>query len=297
VRTMGQPTIRDFVMKSIALLSAFFISQFAFADDPSWSAPHAPFQITDHIYSVGTEGIGVYLITTPEGHILIDASTQAGADVVEANIKSLGFKLGDIKYLLENHAHNDHVGGLAQLKKSTGAILLASKGDSYALEHGKNDWDNPNGEYTFPAVKVDKIIADGERVRLGGMSLQAMFTPGHTKGCTSWITRDTLKGVDHSVFFLGSLSVADNRLINNKVEPTIVADYRNSFARAKAIQADILLIGHPPYLEENEKDITRKEDQPETFIDPTLLPRFVARFETSFEKALKEQQEQQKPSR
>lgn len=284
-------------MKFISLLGALLVSQGVFASDPSWSAPHAPFQITDHIYSVGTEGIGVYLITTPAGHILIDASTPEGADVVEANIKNLGFKLSDVKYLLENHAHYDHVGGLAQLKKSTGAKLLVSKGDRYALEHSMHDWDNTNGEAKFPAVKVDKIIADGEQVRLGGISLQAMLTPGHTKGCTSWITRDTLKGVDHSVFFLGSLSVADNRLINNKVEPTIVADYRNSFARAKAIQADILLIGHPPYLEENEKDITRKENQPETFIDPTLLPRFVARFETSFEKALKEQQEQQKPSR
>lgn len=284
-------------MKAISLLSALLVSNLALADDPSWSAPHAPFQITDHIYSVGTEGIGVYLITTPEGHILIDASTQKGADVVEANIKSLGFKLSDVKYLLENHAHEDHVGGFAQLKKSTGATLLASKGDRYALEQGMNDWDNPNGEMKFPAVKVDKIITDGEQVRLGGISLQAVFTPGHTKGCTSWLTRDTAKGVDHSVFFLGSLSVADNRLINNKVDPQIVAHYRQSFERAKAVQADILLIGHPPYIEENEKDLTRKDDQPETYIDPTLLPRFVARFETSFEKALKQQQEQQKPSR
>lgn len=284
-------------MRVFQMLSALLVSSLAFADDPSWSAPHAPFQITDHIYSVGTEGIGVYLITTPEGHILIDASTEKGADVVEANIQSLGFKLRDVKYLLENHAHEDHVGGLAQLKKSTGAKLLASKGDRYALEKGVHDWDNENGPMTFPPVKVDRLIADGEQVRLGGVSLQTMFTPGHTKGCTSWVTRDTLKGVDHSVFFLGSLSVTDNRLINNKVEPTIVADYRKSFERAKAVQADILLIGHPPYIEENEKNVTRKDDKPETFIDPTLLPRFVARFEASFEKALKQQQEQQKPSR
>lgn len=276
---------------SVLLSSSVLLSNSAFAHDPSWDAPQAPFQITDHIYSVGTAGIGVYLITTPKGHILIDASTEKGADVVEANIQSLGFKLRDVKYLLENHAHNDHVGGLAQLKKSTGAKLLASKGDSYALEQGMHEWDNTNGEVKFPAVKVDKIISDGEQVRLGGISLQAVFTPGHTKGCTSWLTRDTLKGVDHSVFFLGSLSVADNRLINNKVEPTIVADYRKSFERAKAVQADILLIGHPPLIEADEKNPTRKNDNPETFVDPTLLPQFVARFEAGFEEALKKQQE------
>lgn len=286
-------------MKVSGFLTSLFLSIFslgfthiALADDPSWSEPSAPFQITDHIYSVGTAGIGVYLITTPEGHILIDASTEKGGDVVEANIKSLGFKLSDVKYLLENHAHSDHVGGLAQLKKSTGAQLLASRGDKHALETGEHEWDNPNGEMTFKPIKVDRVIADGEQVRLGGMSLQTVLTPGHTKGCTSWLTRDTLKGVDHSIFFLGSISVADNRLINNKVAPNIVADYRKSFARAKAIQADILLIGHPPLI--NDENPTRKNDQPETFIDPTLLSRFVARFETSFENALKEQQKQSK---
>ena len=281
-------------MKTFGFLSVLLFANLVFADDPSWSAPHAPFQITDHIYSVGTEGIGVYLITTPEGHILIDASTQRGADVVEANIKSLGFKLTDIKYLLENHAHDDHVGGLAQLKKSTGATLLASKADRYALEHGTHYGDNENGPTKFPAVKVDKIITDGEQIRLGGMSLQTVFTPGHTSGCTSWLTRDTSKGVDRSVFFLGSLSVAGNRLVNNKVDPQIVADYRKSFARAKAIQADILLIGHPPFIHLDEKYRAQQNGKQDAFIDPQLLPKFVAEFEAGFEEELKKQQAQQK---
>jgi len=279
-------------MKTVGFLSVLLFSNLVFADDPSWSAPHAPFQITDHIYSVGTEGIGVYLITTPEGHILIDASTQKGADVVEANIKSLGFKLSDIKYLLENHAHDDHVGGLAQLKKSTGATLLASKADRYALENGVHHGDNENGPTKFPAIKVDKIITDGEQIRLGGMSLQTVFTPGHTSGCTSWLTRDTSKGKDYSVFFLGSLSVAGNRLANNKVDPQIVADYRKSFARTKAIQADILLIGHPSFIQLDEKHLALQNGKQDAFVDPQLLPTFIAEFEAGFEEELKKQQAQ-----
>jgi len=279
-------------MKTVGFLSVLLFSNLVFADDPSWSAPHAPFQITDHIYSVGTEGIGVYLITTPEGHILIDASTQKGADVVEANIKSLGFKLSDIKYLLENHAHDDHVGGLAQLKKSTGATLLASKADRYALENGVHHGDNENGPTKFPAIKVDKIITDGEQIRLGGMSLQTVFTPGHTSGCTSWLTRDTSKGKDYSVFFLGSLSVAGNRLVNNKVDSQIVADYRKSFARTKAIQADILLIGHPSFIQLDEKHLALQNGKQDAFVDPQLLPTFIAEFEAGFEEELKKQQAQ-----
>lgn len=280
-------------MKAIQILSALLFSSFAFADDPSWSEPNTPFQITDHIYSVGTKGIGVYLITTPEGHILLDGSTEKGADIVEANIKSLGFKLSDIKYLLENHAHYDHVAGLAQLKKSTGAKLLAGKADSYALEKGMHTGDNENGHTKFPAVKVDRIIADGEQIKLGGMSLQAVFTPGHTEGCTSWLTRDTSNGIDRSVFFLGSITVAGNRLFNNKVSPNIVADYRKSFARAKAIQADILLIGHPPFIQLDEKYRAQQNGKADAFINPNELKEFVAKAEAAFEDELRKQQ---KPS-
>ena len=276
-------------MKTFQLLGALLVSSLAFADDPTWSEPHAPFQITDHIYSVGTKGIGVYLITTPEGHILLDGSTEEGANVVEANIKSLGFKLSDVKYLLENHAHNDHVAGLAQLKKSTGAKLLASKNDRKALEKGAHTGDNENGPTKFPAVKVDRIITDGEQIKLGGMSLQAVFTPGHTEGATSWLTRDTSKGVDHSVFFLSSITVAGNRLINNKVSPNIVEDYRKSFARVKTTQADILLIGHPPFIQLDEKHRAQQNGKADAFVDPHLLPTFVANAETAFEQELQKQ--------
>lgn len=279
-------------MKFYGLLTGLMFSSIAFANDhdPSWSAPHAPYQITDNIYNVGTEGIGVYLITTPKGHILLDAATPEGANVVEANIKSLGFKLTDIKYLIENHAHSDHAGGLAQLKKSTGAKLIASQGDRYSLEHGTLDSET-NWEDQYPPVKVDKIIADGKDVSLGGIRMQAIMTPGHTKGCTSWLTESEDKGVKRTVIFACSLTTAGNKLINNKIYPNITNDFRNTFARLKTIQADILLTGHPSMAGLEEKFQAQKNGKKDAFVDPEALQNLVTKAEAKFEADLKQQQE------
>jgi len=288
------------MMKVSGFLPSLFLSSLfstiltlanvAFADDPSWSAPHAPYQITDNIYAVGTEGIGVYLITTPKGHILLDASTEQGAAVVEANIQSLGFKLKDIKYLIENHAHSDHAGGLAQLKKSTGARLIASQGDRYSLEHGTLDSET-NWEDKYPPVKVDKIIADGKDVTLGGIHMQAIMTPGHTKGCTSWFTESEDKGVKRKVIFACSITTAGNKLINNKIYPNIAEDFRNTFARLKKIQADILLTGHPSMAGLEEKYQAQKNGKKDAFVDPDALQNLVAEFEKKFEVEFKKQME------
>ena len=277
-------------MKTLSLLGALFFSAFAFADDPSWSAPHAPYQITDNIYAVGTAGIGVYLITTPKGHILLDAATEQGAAVVEANIQSLGFKLKDIKYLIENHAHSDHVGGLAQLKKSTGAKIIASQGDRYSLEHGKLNSD-ANWDDKFPPIKVDKIIADGEELKLGGMRLQAIMTPGHTKGATSWTIQSTSNGVERTVLMLSSLTVAGNKLIGNKTYPAIVDDFHSTFARLKGLRADLLLVCHPSFVGLEEKYQTQLQGKKDAFVNPEDLPKLVADSEIAFEKELSKQKD------
>jgi metallo-beta-lactamase class B len=275
-------------IKAFGLVSTLLFSSVALADDPSWSAPHAPYQITDNIYNVGTAGIAVYLITTPKGHILLDAATPEGAQVVEANIQSLGFRLKDIKYLIENHAHSDHAGGLAQLKKSTGAKLIASQGDRYALEHGTLD-SEANWDDKFPPVKVDKTIADGKKITLGGTHLQAILTPGHTKGCTSWLTESQDKGALRRVIFVCSLTTAGNRLINNKIYPNIADDFRNSFARLKSISADILLLGHPSFANLEEKYQAQLQGKKDAFVDAEALPTLVANAAVAFEKELEKQ--------
>lgn len=262
----------------------------AIAHNPEWDAPSEPFRIAGNVYSVGTEGIGVYLIASPTGHILLDGATEKGAEVVEANINALGFKLSDVKYIIETHAHFDHVGGVAKLKADTGAVFVASPGDRKALENGAHDGDNENGPAKFPAIKVDRVIGDLETVTIGGATMTAHLTPGHTKGCTTWTTDVTEKNIVYSVVFYCSASVAGNALVGNKAHPDIVADYRKSFATFKSLKADIPLTNHPFQIDMVKKRVAQKAGKADAFVDREALPKLVAAQEKAFEAELKRQQ-------
>ena len=216
----------------------------AWAWPSNWTAPTKPFHVIDNVYYVGTEGISAWIIRTPKGLILLDVGMPDAAPLVEENIKALGFKLSDVKILLNSHAHIDHAGGLAKLKADTGAMLIASAGDRYALEKGVYEGSEDVHLLDFPAVKVDRLIGDGETVELGGVKLTAVLAPGHTKGCTGYSLPVTDRGVTHQAFFFCSASVAANRLAPNPQYPGIVDDYRRTFARLKTIKADVLLAPH-----------------------------------------------------
>ena len=216
----------------------------AWAWPSNWTAPTKPFHVIDNVYYVGTEGISAWIIRTPKGLILLDVGMPDAAPLVEENIKALGFKLSDVKILLNSHAHIDHAGGLAKLKADTGAMLIASAGDRYALEKGVYEGSEDVHLLDFPAVKVDRLIGDGETVELGGVKLTAVLAPGHTKGCTGYSLPVTDRGVTHQAFFFCSASVAANRLAPNPQYPGIVDDYRRTFARLKTIKADVLLDPH-----------------------------------------------------
>lgn len=265
--------------------------------DPSWSAPRAPYHIVDNVWYIGTAGIGVYLITTDKGHILIDGATEKGADVVAANIKTLGFDLKDVRYILETHAHYDHVGGVAKLKRLTGAQLIASAGDKSALERGKHEGDNINGIASFSAVKVDRVIGEGDTVTLGGTTLTARLTPGHTKGATSWTVTVKDNGKPLRVLFFGSTSVAGNVLVGNKTHPAIVQDYRLSFERMATEPVDIFLPNHPFFTDLDAKSaqqttIRDPKLKAQPFIDAKAFPIFLAKSKADFEAELKRQAEQ-----
>ena len=216
----------------------------AWAWPSNWTSPTKPFHVIDNVYYVGTEGISAWIIRTPKGLILLDVGMPDAAPLVEENIKALGFKLSDVKILLNSHAHIDHAGGLARLKADTGAVLIASAGDRYALEKGVYEGSEDVHLLDFPAVKVDRLIGDGETVELGGVKLTAVLAPGHTKGCTGYSLPVTDRGVTHQAFFFCSASVAANRLAPNPQYPGIVDDYRRTFARLKTIKADVLLAPH-----------------------------------------------------
>ena len=251
-------------------------------DPPAWTQPTAPFRIAGNIYYVGTKGLASYLIVTPKGLILIDATMEANVPAIEANIKALGFKLSDIKILLNSHAHFDHAGGLAAMKRDTGAELDAMEGDVWALENGKHFGDQ-NYVGTFPPVKVDRHLKDGDKVTLGGVTMTAVLTAGHTRGCTTWTTTVKVKAGVKNVVFPGSLSVAGNKLYGNKPYPGIVEDYRASFKRMAAMKADLVLPPHPELAGVLER---KGQDR----LAPDLLPKIVADSEAAFETELRKQQ-------
>lgn len=173
-----------------------------------WEKPGPPFRIFGNSYYVGTCGITAILVTSDEGHILIDGATEAGADVIVENIKNLGFSLNDVKLLLHSHEHFDHVAGLAKLQKLSGAKLLASPEAAPVLRTGiAADIDPQAGMHEpFPAAQVDGIVRDGEVVSLGNLALTPIFTPGHTAGALSWQWRSCENNRCVSLVYADSLS-------------------------------------------------------------------------------------------
>ncbi|WP_343698614.1 subclass B3 metallo-beta-lactamase [Caulobacter sp.] len=260
-------------------------------DNANWVRPIKPYRVVGNIYYVGSEGLPAWLITSSEGHILLDGGPSTdGGKLVERAIQQLGFQLADVKILINTHAHFDHAGGLAVLKADTGAKLWASRLDKPALEAGHHIGFNSNGPTPFPAVKVDKSFGDGTRLRLGENQLVAHLTPGHSIGCTTWTMAVTEKGRPLNVTFNCSMSVAGNQLIDNREHRNIVADYRATFATMRSLPTDVMLPSH-----EEQGDLVAKRERmlrgdANAFIDPTELARLTDRYEANFEKELARQE-------
>ncbi len=256
----------------------------------NWNTPTEPFHVIDNVYYVGTEGLSAFLFTTPEGHILLDGATPQGAPMIEANIAKLGFKLSDVKLLLNSHAHFDHSGGLKQLKQDTGAKLYVMEGDVSAIEGGFYLGSESVKSMGAPPVKVDKVLHDGDTVKLGGFTLTANLTPGHSRGCTSWgaTVHDGGKAYDALVFC--SATVAANRITDPVQYEGIVADYRKTFAMTKTMHVDIPLAPHPEFFQLLQKSEKAKADPSAAnpFVDRTAFPALMTKLEADFERTLKE---------
>ncbi|MDR3528867.1 MAG: subclass B3 metallo-beta-lactamase [Rhizomicrobium sp.] len=283
-------------MKRIALailVAACFTfpapAELPFAQDRiGWNKPAAPFPIIGNIYYVGTAGLSVHLIATPAGLILIDQGLPESVPEIEENIARLGFKLTDVKLLLAGHAHFDHVGGLAALQHDSGAKVVAMAEDKPYLESGHIPFGPCRDVPTVP-VKVDRTVRDGDSVSLGGTTLTAHRTGGHTPGATSWSMTVTEGGKAYRVLFASSTSTGGNPLVTVPEYKNIVADYRHSFAWLKSVKADVLLTEHQDLSEEIARAGRAKQGAPNPFIDPTALPRYVAASEAAFDKELARQ--------
>jgi metallo-beta-lactamase class B len=276
----------------IALAGAVALGGVAIAQGwpAEWLKPAPPVKIADNLYYVGSEGLSAFLITTPKGNILIDGPMEQNVAGVEANIKALGFKLSDVDILLNTHAHFDHAAGLARLKADTGAALLASAGDRPLLEKGVYPGSEDVAALRFKPVKVDAVIKDRDTVTLGGVTLTANITPGHTPGCTTWTFPVKIDGVVRKAILWCSTTVAANRLAPKPQYPTIVADYRASFVRLGALKADVFLAPHPDQFGFAEKRAAVARGKPSPFVDPAELPRRIAESRAAFEAELARQQ-------
>src|SRR5687767_10010755 len=199
----------------LAMFAATLMAQQTLDERAAWNRPFQPFHLVGNIYYVGATGVSAFLIVTSAGSILIDGGLPETAPLISRNVAELGFRLSDVRYLLNSHAHFDHAGGLAELKRSSGATMVASSGDAPALQTGGPD---------MPAVVVDRVIGDGEMLRLGDTNLTAHITPGHTKGCTTWTMETTENSRAYRVVFYCSTSIVD-RLVGNGQYPQIAADY------------------------------------------------------------------------
>lgn len=254
-----------------------------------WNERMAPFTIIDNVHFVGTRGLGVFLITTPQGHILIDGALAQSVPQILDNVRALGFDPSDIKYLLNTHAHYDHAAGLAGLQRASGAVMIASAADKPYLEAGAVDH-GPTSDTPFPPVRVDRVVGDGDTVTLGGTMVTAHLTPGHSPGCTSWsMAAKDSKGVPRRVFLHCSASLGGQSLVP-EAYPGMIANYRATFAKVRAIQADVFLANHDIFFDLHAKRARQLAGEADAFVDPAELQLFNTEMEQDFGAALAEQQ-------
>jgi metallo-beta-lactamase class B len=249
-----------------------------------WNRPVKPFRIIGNIYYVGAANVSSFYIKTPQGAILLDGGLPETAPVIEKSIAELGFSIKDVKILLNSHAHYDHCGGLADLKQHSGARMIASERDSRVLISAQG------GAGEFPAVKVDRVIADKQTVQLGGVTLTARITPGHTKGCTTWTMPVSEAGKTYQVVFYCSTSVVD-KLVNNRAYPNIVSDYERSFAELRTMPCDVFLAPHAGFFNLDEKRKQLDAGHLDAFVDPKEMKKFVDESERAFHEQLEKERQ------
>jgi len=244
--------------------------------------PFHPFRIISNVYYVGLSGVSSFLIATPQGSILLDGTFKESASQIADNITALGFRLTDVKYLLNSHVHYDHAGGLAELKRRTGAQMVASSGDGRWLQIGGGD---------VPAVVVDRIIADGETLQVGDTTLTARITPGHTPGCTTWTMTTVENGQTYRVvFYCSTATLETGAIVGAKARyPGVVADYERSFRILRTLPCDVFLHAHPDQFDMHRKRKQMKSGAANPFVDRGALRRHVDASEQEFRAELARQ--------
>jgi metallo-beta-lactamase class B len=263
--------------------------------NPDWTTPIAPFHIAGNLYYVGGKDLAAYLIVTPQGDILVNSNFEGSVPMIRASVEQLGFKFKDIKILLISHAHNDHDSGSAQLIRETGAKYMVMDGDVPVVESGGAS-DFAYAKNAYAPAKVNRVLHDGDPVKLGGTVLIARKTAGHTRGCTTWTMQVKEDGRLLNAVIVGSWNVNPGwRLVDRPDQPAsypgIAADYRRTFTILKGLQCDIFLGAHGVYFGMLAKlDRIRAGAKENVWIDPSGYQAAVAERERAFETELKRQE-------
>lgn len=247
----------------------------------SWNQPVEPYRIAGNLYYVGASDVTSFLIATPEGHVLLDGGFVETVPIIRDSVRKLGFRLEDVKVLISSHAHYDHAGGLAELKRLTGAKLAASEADAPALARGGTGDPALGDQFPFPPVAVDRTLRDGDTVSLGGTTLTARLTPGHTPGCTTWTMKVAEGERTYDVVFVGSATVLPGvRLTGRPTYPGIADDFATAFRVWKSLPCDIFLASHGSFYGATEKAarLAGKADA-NPFVDPQGYRAWLERVE------------------
>ncbi|HZM95633.1 MAG TPA: subclass B3 metallo-beta-lactamase [Vicinamibacterales bacterium] len=238
-------------------------------------------KIVGNLYYVGTATLNSYLITTPQGHILINSNFEDTVPLLTASVEKAGFKMSDVKIILGSHAHLDHMQGDAAVKELTGgAMVMAMEQDVPALKAMKSASGKPH--------PIDRVLKDGEQVTLGGAALTAHLTPGHTRGCTTWTMGIAEGGRTYNVLIACAGLQADARLVNNKNYPEIADDFATSIKKFKSLQPDVFLGAHSWFFDLAGK-YKRLGGTTNPYVDPSGYKRWVDNQEKSYNSALAEQ--------
>jgi metallo-beta-lactamase class B len=267
---------------------------------PDWTTPLAPFQIADHLYYVGSRDLAAYLVTTPAGNILINANLETSPPQIRTSVEKLGFHWADTRILLNGQAHFDHMAGAAQILRETHAKNMVMEADADVVRTGgRADFAfGTDGILTYPPARVDRILHDGDTVTLGGITLTAHLTAGHTRGCTTWTMRTHLPGepagTQRNVVIVGGVSALSQfRLVSKPGHPAsypgIANDFEQTFASLRKLPCDIFLGAHGVYFNMLGKLAQLPTKGPSVWIDPEGYNRFIADSQKSFEANLAKQ--------
>lgn len=263
-------------------------------DTSTWNDYEAPFRLAGPIYYVGTRHLAVFLVASPQGHILVDGGMPDTAPVIEKSIRQLGFKPEDIRILLTTQAHFDHVGSHAHFKKLSGAMVQAMAGDETLLrDGGKSDYlFGASREFHFPPVTVDRVLKDGDIVTVGGVRITARHTPGHTPGSASYEMTVRDGGRDYRVVFAASTTVnPGTRLVKDPSYPGILDDFRRTFTVLQSLEPDIFVSGHASFFDLQKKRARITSENPaQAFVDSDGYRTLIAQRQKEFEALVAKEQ-------